>query len=74
MAHLALSIDEASQAARVGRMAIYNAINSGALPARKHGKRTLILAADLQEWLRNLPPFNSASARRCAPRRMHEAV
>jgi excisionase family DNA binding protein len=39
----------------LGRTTIYAALKSGALPARKCGRRTLILAADLETFLGNLP-------------------
>jgi excisionase family DNA binding protein len=34
---------------------IYQEIQAGRLRARKLGRRTLILAADLSAWLANLP-------------------
>lgn len=34
---------------------IYGAINTGKLRARKDGRRTVILAADLEAYLNNLP-------------------
>jgi excisionase family DNA binding protein len=52
---LAYSIAEACEAARVGRTAIYEAIRSGALRARKRGRRTLVLVDDLPRWLEKLP-------------------
>jgi excisionase family DNA binding protein len=52
---LAYSIAEASEVSRVGRTSIYEAISSRELIARKHGRRTVILADDLRRWLQNLP-------------------
>jgi len=52
---LAHSIAEASARSGIGRTAIYELINSGQLPARKRGRRTLILAEDLQQFLASLP-------------------
>jgi excisionase family DNA binding protein len=51
------SIADACAVARVGKTAIYEAINSGKLPARKRGRRTLILAEDLRRYLNALPPL-----------------
>jgi excisionase family DNA binding protein len=55
MTQIALTVNEACAAARVGRTKLYEAINSGTLSAKKHGKRTLILTADLHRWLDALP-------------------
>jgi len=48
-------------AASVGRSTIYENINSGALKARKAGRRTLILRADLQAWLDSFPAVKAAA-------------
>ena len=58
---LAVSIVDAARAAGVGRSTIYENINSGALKARKAGRRTLILRADLQAWLDSFPVVKSAA-------------
>ncbi|WP_375783030.1 MULTISPECIES: helix-turn-helix domain-containing protein [unclassified Bradyrhizobium] len=50
-------IDEACLVARVGRNTLYKAVDSGALRARKLGKKTLILREDLQRWLEDLPSY-----------------
>ena len=60
-APLALGILEAARAASVGRSTIYENINSGALKARKAGRRTLILRADLQAWLDSFPVVKAAA-------------
>ncbi len=62
MAKLAYTIDEAIEAGAGGRTAIYEAIKSGALKARKRGKRTIILAADLAQYLESLPDFHEQVA------------
>ena len=54
---LALSIEEVQEVSGLGRTKIYEPINSNALPARKLGKRTLILRADLDAFLSSLPNY-----------------
>jgi len=54
---LAYSIEEATEAANTCKTALYEALGSGELPARKRGRRTLILADDLRAWLEKLPPL-----------------
>ena len=62
MVKLAYTILEAVEAGVGGRTAIYEAIKSGALKARKRGKRTVILAPDLAQYLENLPDFHDQKA------------
>jgi len=58
---LALTIAEACIRSCIGRTAMYNLINTGQLPARKRGRRTLILADDLQRCLEALPMATAKS-------------
>ncbi len=62
MEKLAYTIDEAKAEGAGGKTAIYAAIKSGALKARKRGKRTIILAADLAQYLESLPDFLDQAA------------
>lgn len=62
---LSLSIEEVIAATGIGRTKLYQIINSGLLKARKIGKRTVILKADLDQFLSDLEsypsPTNSSS-------------
>jgi hypothetical protein len=66
MEPLAFSIPQACEKSCSGRTKLYEAINAGELIARKRGKRTLILAEDLQRWVKSLPPMKI--------KRAHEGV
>ena len=58
----ALSIAEASVHTGLGRDAIYDAIRSGRLVARKLGRRMLITEKDLHRFLANLPRAGAGQA------------
>jgi excisionase family DNA binding protein len=58
----ALSIAEASVHTGLGRDAIYDAIRSGRLVARKLGRRTLITERDLHRFLVSLPKAGASQA------------
>ncbi|SHJ62773.1 DNA binding domain-containing protein, excisionase family [Bradyrhizobium lablabi] len=52
---LSLSPEEASALTGIGLTSIRQAAASGALKARKHGTRTIILRDDLEDWLQTMP-------------------
>jgi excisionase family DNA binding protein len=41
--------------AAIGRTKFYELVASGEIPVRKIGKKTLVTAADLQDWVERLP-------------------
>ncbi len=62
MAKLAYTIAEAVDQGAGSRTVVYEAINAGTLKAKKRGKRTVILAADLAGYLESLPDFHEQAA------------
>ena len=55
----AYTIDEAVLVSGVGRTSIYEVIKKGELRAVKRGRRTLILADDLEQFLNQLKPMEA---------------
>ena len=49
------TIPEAMKATGIGRTSLYEDISAGLLKTRKRGRRTVILAADLSDYLGKLP-------------------
>ena len=62
MEKLAYSIREAVEAGAGSRTKLYEAIAAGTLKARKRGRSTVILAADLAQYLESLPNFHEQAA------------
>ena len=56
---LSYTIDEACTLIGVGRTKLYEVLDSGELPAKKWGKHTLILKADLERFLLKLDAYKS---------------
>lgn len=52
---IALTIPEAVKFSGIGRSTLYKLFNSGKLTPRKSGKRTLVIADELEAYVRNLP-------------------
>jgi excisionase family DNA binding protein len=59
---LAYSIEEAARVSRTSRSALYEVIGRGELTVRKRGRKTLVLASDLQSWLNSLPRMVPSNA------------
>jgi hypothetical protein len=64
---IALSISQVAALSGLGRTLIFQEIKAGRLIARKCGRRTIVLSADLQLWLealpRNAPRVQAANGR-----------
>jgi excisionase family DNA binding protein len=56
-----LTIAEASRIAGISRSTLYEELASGRLSARKCGRRTIIPAHALEEWMHSLPVFGSSA-------------
>ena len=52
---LVFTVDESCKIACCGKTALYEAIKSGKLIARKRGRKTLITDQDLKQWIESLP-------------------
>ena len=61
MEPIALSIPNAVRVSGASRTAIYAALQRGDLKAIKHGKRTLIPADALKDWLSRMPAYSPAA-------------
>jgi hypothetical protein len=57
---LAYTTHEAAKISGICRSLLYREIAAGRLIARKHGRRTIILGADLWAWLESLPRLRPA--------------
>ncbi len=58
----ACSIDETCAVAGVKKTKIYEMINSGELPAKKLGRKTVILTSDIEAFFKGLKPFKTGEA------------
>lgn len=60
---LAYTIDELAENGPEGRTSIFKAIKEKRLIARKSGRRTIILAADYERYLNDLPVIDRDAER-----------
>lgn len=57
-----LSVDEACHVAGIGKTSMFDLLKAGAVPARKLGRRTIILRSDLMAWMDALPRLEPEAA------------
>ena len=56
---LAFSLIEVARKTSLSRSSLYEAVADGRLPARKFGRRTVVLKHDLDAFLSSLPRYAS---------------
>lgn len=64
---LSYSVQEVCRLTGIGQTKIYEAINDGLLPAKKFGRRTLILHENLDAFLKNLDDLKNATSQKFCP-------
>jgi predicted DNA-binding transcriptional regulator AlpA len=57
---LSLNVRQAVEASGLTRSHLYEAMKRGDIPARKAGRRTIILTSDLRHYIENLPTAKEA--------------
>jgi excisionase family DNA binding protein len=57
----ALSVKEAIKFSGIGRTKFYELLKAKLIPARKCGRRTLVLRSELEEAIKSLPPAGRAA-------------
>ena len=62
MEQLLFTIPECCRLAAIGRTKFYELIAIGEIPIRKVGRKTLVAASDLRDWVERLPVVETRSA------------
>ena len=62
MQPISLTIKQATEASGLSRSALYLAMRDGNLPSKKAGRRRLILASALSEFISSLPDVPKGGA------------
>jgi excisionase family DNA binding protein len=58
----ALSVKEVCKYITLGRTSVYKLVRSGQIPARKCGRRTIVLLSELEQALKSLPRAGRAAS------------
>ena len=58
----ALSVADVARVSGLGRTFVYSALADGTLRARKAGRRTIVMRADLRAFLDGLPAYKSEAS------------
>ncbi|MGY3501684.1 helix-turn-helix domain-containing protein [Bradyrhizobium sp. USDA 4471] len=58
----ALSPEETSAITGIGLTSVREAISGGALKAKKHGRRVIVLPEEIKAWLQSLPDVGANEA------------
>jgi excisionase family DNA binding protein len=58
----ALYVKEACKYISLGRTSFYKLVKSGQIPARKCGRRTIVLLSELEQALKSLPRAGGAAS------------
>jgi excisionase family DNA binding protein len=67
MDQLLYTIAQSCRMAAIGRTKFYELVASGEIPVRKIGKKTLVAASDLQDWVERLPALETKRGVRKTP-------
>ena len=59
---LCISVTDAASAIGIGRTRMWDLIREGRVPAVRINHRVLIRTADLEQFIRSLPPFGTDAA------------
>jgi excisionase family DNA binding protein len=64
MDQLLYTIAQCCRMAAIGRTKFYELISTGDIPVRKIGKKTLVVASDLHDWIQRLPALKVKAVER----------
>ena len=69
MEQLLFTVAQCCRMAAIGRTKFYELVATGEIPIRKIGKKTLVVASDLRDWIERLPAVDRRREQRKA---LHE--